>query len=136
MEPNQIFIIFLFAFCVPLYICWFIIKSQKKPKSSRNPEKEIRRIGKITKSAKLRNEFRKWTNPEIRQAIAGQLSPSAMAELLPLLTDKEKEEILSYKTDLEEMKTIRSYCTGKPKEFAEDRVTSLYFQTISECTDP
>ena len=135
MDTNVIFLITMLAIFLPLLIL-FLVQTADKPRESKNPEKEIRRIVKITKPASLRKEFRKWTNPEIRQAIADQLSAPAMAELLAMLLDEEKKEILSYITDLEKMKAIRSYCTGRSKEFAEDRITSLYYQTISECKDP
>ena len=128
-------IITMLVIFLPLLLLWLTALS-RKPRESRNPEKEIKRIGKITKPSKLRNEFRKWTNPEIRKAIADQLSASDMAELLTMLESDEKKKILSYVTDLEKMKSIRSTCTGRTKEFAEDRVTDLYCQTISECTDP
>lgn len=108
----------------------------RKARVSRHPDKVIRRIKTITKPMKLRKEFRKWSNPEIRQAAANQLTESEAAKLLAMLRQEEQKEFLSYIKDIERLEAIRAAYSGADSSQISKRICDLYVEKISACTDP
>ena len=101
-------------------------------KTSRNPERIIAKIQKTQKPVRMRGIFRKWNNPEIRQAAARQLQPVDTAEMLNIMYKAEREEVLSFYTDISELKELSRFCRGEVKSSVDWRIRELYRELLSE----
>ena len=103
---------------------------------SRHPDRVARIIQGTQDPKQLRALFRKWKNPEIRRAAACRLPPEGTAEMLRGLSGEEKEEVLSFHTEMDEVRAIRSACASGERQAADGRLLRLYREKMEACPDP